>query len=733
MPIQTIDRGTAGNTGDTFKVGVAFDTCQANDEYLDSVKAPLSSPAFTDTPTAPTAAANTNTMQLANTAFVQGELADRVQVVETFADLATTAATTAGMIVYIKQHTSGGLGGGHFQDMSGAVTNDGGTIINNTITGGRHWRRVVDYYATPQMFGALGDGSADDTAAIQAALNYITSTTFATTWVLGVPAYTKGGGTILFPSGVYRITDTLKVGQHIRMLGISTSGFFYPYLNTKGACIYADFSGNKWVIDTANFTSAGVAVGYRDSITGVQLDAGTYNSCHGVQIENLVIYTNSSLYGGIRLNGAPNSNISNCGVYGTDINYFVASSWGATLSNIKGVFYLYGCFAAPDCNSLKISGYLDGAGSKTIDDTNRPTQIFKDDFDVANGFPSALYNKRTGFLCYYNNAVIADGLTTEHADFGRIIVRTPGYTDTSAYVEACNNGYYAIATSSGTITSMFQYNPSITTGWVFGQAANFALNDCPASGVLADATCNVKIVSADPEADGWKYLDALTYIGAKIGVIRVSASGSASNFANATNYTTIDEALRRISISAQREWSIVIKDGDTVSVGSVVSLSGKFIKFVKEGGGAAPKIIFVVTSGYPAYIALDGNCELCFDGVNVGYTAATTPADTTLSSGIFLQQDKATNLTLSFNLSTVDLQTAWSLIQQGFNSSNSIISSFSVCAITGSGTARIHATAFAATGVTNVINRQIGCTVSASIKAIGTNGWENSNVISSNF
>lgn len=36
MPIQTIDRGTAGDTGDKFRAGVAFDTCQANDNFLDA-------------------------------------------------------------------------------------------------------------------------------------------------------------------------------------------------------------------------------------------------------------------------------------------------------------------------------------------------------------------------------------------------------------------------------------------------------------------------------------------------------------------------------------------------------------------------------------------------------------------------------------------------------------------------------------------------------------------------
>ena len=67
---------------------------------------------------------------------------NQVVTVETFAALATTPATTAGMVVYLKQHTSGGVGGGHFQDAAGTITNDGGTLINNTVTAGRHWKRT---------------------------------------------------------------------------------------------------------------------------------------------------------------------------------------------------------------------------------------------------------------------------------------------------------------------------------------------------------------------------------------------------------------------------------------------------------------------------------------------------------------------------------------------------------------------------------------------------------------
>jgi hypothetical protein len=37
MTIQTIDRGTAGDTGDKFRIGAAFDVCQANDDYLNTL------------------------------------------------------------------------------------------------------------------------------------------------------------------------------------------------------------------------------------------------------------------------------------------------------------------------------------------------------------------------------------------------------------------------------------------------------------------------------------------------------------------------------------------------------------------------------------------------------------------------------------------------------------------------------------------------------------------------
>lgn len=86
--------------------------------------------------------------------------------IDTFDDLATTPATTAGMVVYLKQHTSGGLGGGFFQDTMGSTGTNYGTIINNSVTAGRHWLRINYFKLTPEMFGVVGDGSTNDDTAL---------------------------------------------------------------------------------------------------------------------------------------------------------------------------------------------------------------------------------------------------------------------------------------------------------------------------------------------------------------------------------------------------------------------------------------------------------------------------------------------------------------------------------------------------------------------------------------
>lgn len=73
-----------------------------------NLKAPLASPALTGTPTAPTAAADTNTTQIATTAFVQSEIAANNATNNEFEFVGkTTDYTTATSLVYTNNSFSG--------------------------------------------------------------------------------------------------------------------------------------------------------------------------------------------------------------------------------------------------------------------------------------------------------------------------------------------------------------------------------------------------------------------------------------------------------------------------------------------------------------------------------------------------------------------------------------------------------------------------------------------------
>ena len=94
---------------------------------------------------------------------------------------------------------------GHIASGTGAVARTVQAKLRDTVS-------VKD-------FGAVGDGVADDTVAIQAALDYVGSLEVTDPSYVGFGYVVKGGGTVFLPAGTYLISNTITVPQNVSLVG----------------------------------------------------------------------------------------------------------------------------------------------------------------------------------------------------------------------------------------------------------------------------------------------------------------------------------------------------------------------------------------------------------------------------------------------------------------------------------------------------------------------------------
>lgn len=132
-------------------------------------------------------------------------------------------------------------------------------------------------------FGAVGDGVTDDTAAIQAALNYY--------------AQTSGRGTVFMAAGKYRIETTLTIPEHVRLIGESSDRFQAGTPGSELAYYGPDAS-------TAVECSTGDSVDWgKGSIENVRIQNWTMTtSGYGLRCRNV---TNNSLLKNVHIAGFP--------------------------------------------------------------------------------------------------------------------------------------------------------------------------------------------------------------------------------------------------------------------------------------------------------------------------------------------------------------------------------------------------------------------------------------------
>ncbi len=125
----------SGNSGKIIK-GAEIDTELTAVASAISSKADINSPAFTGTPTAPTAAATTNTTQVATTAFVRTEITNLGTIGTMAAQNANAVAITGGSIAGITDLAVADGGTGSSSLTANAVLLGNGTSALQTVAPG---------------------------------------------------------------------------------------------------------------------------------------------------------------------------------------------------------------------------------------------------------------------------------------------------------------------------------------------------------------------------------------------------------------------------------------------------------------------------------------------------------------------------------------------------------------------------------------------------------------------
>lgn len=263
---------------------------------------------------------------------------EAVTEVPTIAALKALSAPATEIAVYVLDYYAGISGGGGLfkWDAASTATANGGTVIAPDAGGTGRWRRIYSGALNVKWFGAKGDGSTDDTAAIQLALDLNADTEFPPgTYIIKVGSaataysgyalsrFTRGalvgagaGRTILklqrvASEGLQALAIT---GPHLR--GVSVDGGFNPSTMTADTNSCVQCGADTTVEDCEIYNAQGsclVGGGARTKFHNNHL----YNfGDHAIYLGNTAVSSSADVRGNKIVSGSTYMGAGNVGMGG---------------------------------------------------------------------------------------------------------------------------------------------------------------------------------------------------------------------------------------------------------------------------------------------------------------------------------------------------------------------------------------------------------------------------------
>lgn len=220
------------------------------------------------------------------------------------------------------------------------------------------------YSVTDSPFNATGNGTTDDTAAVQAAVN---------------AAHAVGGAVVFFPAGTYRITSALTLYSYVRLVGASmktttirqisttANGVFGHELEGAGIeelTILGPGSGSGQGVFFDRATSPAVGINYRINMRRVMVDSfggdglhvqqcivssfdtvevrqcgghgfdfhGVSGGAAGTSVNFKACYSNANSLAGYRISTMTYCSLDACATDSCGVGYLVDNSGGIVLN-----------------------------------------------------------------------------------------------------------------------------------------------------------------------------------------------------------------------------------------------------------------------------------------------------------------------------------------------------------------------------------------------------------------